>query len=353
MPIDNLVLVLDAGASHDLGCDNKPLPLMQDWNIVLRRALDERDARLSGLVGIHEGDDGPTFEKALGDFLKWQGIFELAARFEPFGLDDPINYDMRPWRDQAEARAKMVVETLNRTLYEQFGSSRASDIAAAKAYGALLEAMDMNAGAMVTVATTNYDPAAELAFAELGRRPEIGDVAGPRSARLLDPEGLIGKCKEGRGTAVLHLHGKVGLYTQADGSVRVEPDSDPFNESAGTPTVVLPDPEKDPMLQSAIRALWTEFDNALGQATHVLVLGHSLHDRVLVEHICVQAGRARKAITVLPEADEDELARVGGLIPASTVISGRFGPHLQAPSEPLPFLGNLASWSGDARGVRP
>ena len=351
MPIDNLVLIVGAGASRDLGCDNKPLPLMADWNTILRRALDERDARLSGLVGTREGQSGPEFEAALGDYLRWFSMLDLAARFVPFGLDDPLNYDNRGWQSQAQVRSRMVTETLNRTLYQQFGSNRASEIAAEQAYAALLDSMDMNTGASLTVATTNYDPAAELALAEMGRRPDVGDVAGPRSTRLLDPDGLMGKCREGRGTAVLHLHGKVGWYTQADGLVRVQDHGHPFSETAGAPTVVLPDPNKDPMLQPAIKALWSEFDKALGQASHVLVLGHSLNDAVLVDHVRTRAGGARKAVTVLPEATDEERMRLAQLIPGTTIIDGRFGPHLKSPSEPQPFLGNLSAWSGDLRGT--
>lgn len=343
MPIDNLVLIVGAGASRDLGCNSKPLPLMADWNDTLRGALDDREPGLARLVGISQGQSGPAFEQALGDFIRWQNILDLSARFLPLGEASPRDLVASDWQDRARARANTVVETFNRSLYAEFGEGRANRVAACDAYRALFEALSLNNDSFITVATTNYDPAVELALAELDRRPEVGEVDGPGGNRLLEPNGLVAKCHGGRGTAVLHLHGKVGWYTRDDGSVRVQSHTDRFNYSEGSPTVLWPDPDKNPLSQPAIQALWNEFDTALQQATHLLVLGHSLHDPVLVDHI----GRsgARKAVTVLPEADAAEKERLSELIRAATVLPGRFGPHLQSPSEPEPFIGNLAAWA--------
>jgi hypothetical protein len=47
--IDNLVLILGAGASCELGSNHEPLPLMPDWNNILRVALDDKQPGLSNV----------------------------------------------------------------------------------------------------------------------------------------------------------------------------------------------------------------------------------------------------------------------------------------------------------------
>jgi hypothetical protein len=324
MPIDRLVVITGAGASRNLGGSDKPLPLMGDWAAAVRRALDKRDLELSDLVGIRPSQSGPEFETAVGEFLAWQRVLDLSARFLPFGLNARTQDDVSNWRDRAAHRARAVVEVLNHTLYEEFSGGRVSDWAAAQAYGQLLATLPFSPGAVITFATTNYDPAVELAMAELGRRPDVGDVAGPGRTRVLATEGLIARCEASRGVAVLHLHGKVGWYTQDDGSVVVEQDNVPYNEHRGTPTVLMPDPAKDPLAEPAIRDLWGEFDLALQQATHVLVLGHSLHDPVLVRH--VRSVGKRLAVCVLPNLPGEELTRIQETLPGE-IVELVFGPE--------------------------
>jgi hypothetical protein len=344
--VDNLVLVLGAGASRDLGSNGKKMPLMEDWNNILRGELDVRQAGLSRLVGIQENQSGPDFEKALGRFLQWRSVLDLAARFLPLGFADPSQCNKARWQDQAEIRARMVDDALNRTLYAEFGEERASRADAHAAYEALLRALTFNAAARIVVATTNYDPAAELAFEELELSPDNGDATGRGGVRRLSPEGLVGRCQQGRQRAVLHLHGKVGWYNQSDGSVEVHNHRERFNDSAGVPTIVWPDPaknpENDPSMPPPIRVLWHEFRQALQQATHVLVIGHSLNDPTLVE--AINASSARKAVSSLSSHDDTETLRLKHLIPTADIIFGSFGPYLRS-GKLVPFLGNLAAWS--------
>jgi hypothetical protein len=325
-----------------MGSQGRQLPLMSDWNDILLSALEAREMGLAQLVGIRGGQPGPAFEQALGDFLAWQRILDLSARFFPFGLVDRYDNDVRRWKDKAESRSKAVVDTLRTTLYQEFSSARIDTVAATSAYKALFERFDLSQGATITVATTNYDPAVEVALAELDRRPDVGAVDGPGGARWLHPQRLIDRCR-GTGVAVLHLHGKVGWYTQSDGQVRIEAGDHSYNESSGTPTVLMPDPSKNPLEEPAVKALWDELDLALSQATHCLVLGHSLNDPVLVEHIRTRAGGASKAVSVLPESQqhEPEPTHPMDLLPGARQIPIRFGPE--------PDIGSLEEWGGDLR----
>lgn len=303
--------------------------------------MDKAQPGLSAPLGLRYGQDGPAFEAALGDFLKWQRGLPLSARYLAMGFPAgrlPVGADQ--WREQAEFLAGQATTTLRETLYEQFGLGRIDSVLARDAYGALLDLLPLNpGGGVLTVATTNYDVSAETAMAELGRRPDVGEVDGPRRTRQLEPEGLLGHCGH-LGVAVLHLHGKVGWYAQADGTVVAEPNDRPYSASAGTPAVLFPDPQKDPASEPAVRALWDEFATGLSQATHVLFVGHSLNDQGLLGHVRRYAGSARLAVTVLPGAPEAERARVAELLPGASVVEMSFGPRLQVDDK------SLQEWHG-------
>jgi hypothetical protein len=286
------------------------------------------------MVGIHYGQAGPEFEKAIGDFLTWQRSLDLAARYLPFGMELSTATDVQSWQLRATARADMVVAALRKTLYEEFGRDRISTVGATAAYGALFESLDLVNGGSIVIATTNYDPAVEIALAELGRKPLVGSHEGPGGLTYLDPENMISVCRAGPSTPVLHLHGKVGWYTQEDGSVQIHAAQHPYNETAGTPTVLWPDPDKDPTVEPGIQRLWDQFDVALGQATHVLVIGHSMHDPVLVDRIR-RAGSAHRAVAVY-SAEDGEMAN--SVIPEATVLEVDFGPS--------PTLDRVREWGG-------
>ena len=310
------------------------MPLMLDWNQTFRKALDEQDSALSTMVGIHHDQAGPDFEKAIGDFLTWQRSIDLSARYLPLGLETPWQIDGSAWGLRSKSRAEMVIATLTRTLNEQFGGDRISSVGAKSAYGSLLESINLRAGGNVTIATTNYDPSIEIALAELRKKPDVGAAIGPSGLIYLEPDHLIDQAVAAHGIAVLHLHGMVGWYTQDDRSVRIYPAHQPFNESAGTPTVLWPDPNKDPMLEPAITRLWDQFDIALQRASDVLVLGHSFHDDVLVDRLRTAAGGARKAVCAFTAQDSDMATKV---FPEATLLGVDFGP--------TPNLEHIKSWA--------
>lgn len=327
--ISRLVLVTGAGASRNLGGNGKTLPLMNEWSDALYDALWNKSADLVDLLGIRRGQSGPVFEKAIGDFLAWQRVLPKAARFLPFGLTQPDQRVTDNWESIAARRAEQVIEALNETLYRQFGEGQIWYRDAASAYAALLSAVDFPRDGSLCVATTNYDPAAELALAELEMRPDAGDVAGRDQYRWLDPARLLDRCHANHGVPVIHLHGRVGWYTQPDGRVRVEEKSVAFNPSAGDPTVLMPDPDKDPLTQPAIRELWGQFDQALRDASHVLVLGHSLNDPVLMDHIRANTTQASLAVSMLPQdaLRQDSLDHVQRTLPTAHVVPMVFGPE--------------------------
>lgn len=333
MPIQRLVLILGAGASRNLGAP-EPLPLMQQWNNIVRAALDRRQPDLSQLLGLRPNQSGQEFETTIGEFLAWQRIVRLAAKFMPFGLD-PLRRtqdDVKEWLHQAEFRADLVVEALNTTLYDSFSGSKISPQAAREAYGGLLEALQVGPDTPLVVATTNYDPAAERGFAELDRRPDVGESAGPGGYRWLRPENLLERAEAYKGVAILHLHGKVGWYTQDDGQVRIDSEDFPYNASSGSPTVLMPDPEKDPLAEPAIRSLWQQFDESLDRSSHVLVLGHSLNDPVLVDHINNHANKGQPVgVSVLPGASDEEILRIQTKVNSAEIFQIEFGPESSLP----------------------
>jgi hypothetical protein len=99
--------------------------------------------------------------------------------------------------------------------------------------------------------------------------------------------------------------------------------------------VIWPDPKKDPTLEPAIQKLWDQLDSALSKANDVLVMGHSLHDDLLVERIRKGAGKARKAVAVHNPADR---ARAGEVFSEATIVGIDFGPE--------PKLEPVKEWGG-------
>jgi len=238
--------------------------------------------------------------------------------------------------------------TLNETLYREFGAQRISIDHAAGAYKWLLEMIEPEGREGLPVfVTTNYDCSTEIALAELGYAPNSGFIRRPGLSPKLAPEGLVARVAVSPNeTAVLHLHGAVGWY-QHEGDVVEHYADRPFDEAMGVPTVLYPDPDKDPTRDAAVQLLWDEFDHALELATHVLVLGHSLHDSALVQRL--SAAEATIGICVHePEKGDPDYSgvlKIADDLPHSIVIPARFGPQ--------PFIGesHVTAWL-EGRGSR-
>jgi hypothetical protein len=119
---------------------------------------------------------------------------------------------------------------------------------------------------------------------------------------------------------VLHLHGAVGWYQRADGSIAQQPPDQGYNPTLGTPVFLPPDPAKDPSNDAAVSAIWSQFEEALRGATHLLVVGHSLRDEPLVRAVGSLAPQARKGVFA-PDAEV-----VAMRLDESVAIPGRFAP---------------------------
>ena len=212
------------------------------------------------------------------------------------------------------------METVNATLYEQFGQGRVDDDAAMTAYGALLKRLDVTE---LIVATTNYDRSGEAALHGLGYEVDSGFRAAPGRTPILEPVGLVEE--RGDKTPLLHLHGAVGWY-EKDGRVEDHYGDQPYNPSLGTPVVLYPDPEKDPTNDAIVSQLWQEFEHALKWADRVLLLGHSLHDPALLRVLKPIAKSKRIGVTFY---DDLGRAHVRAVFPGAFPIRFDFGPEPQ------------------------
>ncbi len=144
----------------------------------------------------------------------------------------------------------------------------------------------------------------------------------------------------------LHLHGAVGWYVE-DGRIVVEAGDRPFDDRR-IPAVLYPDPDKDPNDATGwgAHAVWEVLRGALSDATHVLVLGHSLNDRPLVEALAecaeVRAGAPKFGICHLPTEPVESLTsrfRGTALAAATTRLD-----LLQTDFSPTPELDWLQVW---------
>jgi hypothetical protein len=252
---------------------------------------------------------GQEFETALGEFLRWREMQPLNEKFRLLCGPSPTSeFGGAPDALAAgTARARLVIEQLHRSLYQEFGADRISAERAQNAYGALLDHLP-NRESVVFV-TTNYDPAIEIALEAMGHEVATGFRRRPGRTPVLLPEGTVNWKDNHQGRVpVLHLHGAVGWYEQ-DGQVVSQYADQAYNDSLGTPVVLYPDPEKDPTRDAIVQALWTEFDHALADATHVLVLGHSLHDPALVRKLAgINPGTTRLGVCVHMEVPDPEVA---------------------------------------------
>ncbi|HMJ35624.1 MAG TPA: hypothetical protein VK501_17070 [Baekduia sp.] len=325
----DLVLVTGAGASRELGATG-PMPLMADWSTHL---IDRLDAQIPGLarsMGLTPGLDGEHFEEALGAWLKWRAMRDLQQRFGSFGGPEPnsVNGEVTGHRHREDQRIELVVRILNETLYELFGREAIDDNAAQQAYRVLLAGLTFKS---LVCVTTNYDVALEIGVVGIGRGPYTGfDPPSYGATPVFNPAGMVNRAREGGSVAVIHLHGKVGWY--ADNSKVYDMNADrPHNATLGTPVVLYPDPEKQPTRDVLVADLWTEFTDAAQAATHILVVGHSLHDPSLVAEL--KRSGAKVGVVVYDGLKHEqvtrEVQRVRDLLPKAHVVPGTFGTSPQ------------------------
>lgn len=213
--------------------------------------------------------------------------------------------------------------------------------AAADAYAALhtlLRSTDQKGRqSYLAHATTNYDLAIEAALDADTTSELISGFASRRgdAASRFTPNLLTSVNDSTRLVPVLHLHGAVGWYEHSGDVVRRTPADETFDERR-VPALLLPDEQKDPTAFGPPAAqIWGAFRHHLRNATHILVLGQSLHDAHIVN--LLTADDVAAAITIVvhvsptPAGDFDiatspEIEHLQRTLPGATLIGGEFGP---------------------------
>ena len=297
------------------------MPLMGDWAETLCNALDERERGLAAACGLAPDLDGPVFEQAIGELLEWERVRRLEEKFEGLGRDD-INGQTRSGvlkaREFMGDRLKAFKAALNDTLYTQFSQVAVDDQKAVDAYGHLLIALGEPS---IALATTNYDRSAESALIKIKRgKVRNGFVGEPPRRKLFRPGHLVQGTHDD--TPVLHLHGAVGWYERG-GEVILEDAEERFDPNRGSPVVLYPDPQKEPIANEIVAELWREFDLAIKSAPNVLVLGHSLHDRMLVERLQGLGPAQKLAVSAF---SPDDQKRITELLPDALIFKLDFKP---------------------------
>ena len=323
--MDALLLITGAGASRNLGANENPMPLMPDWSNALCEALDEAERGLAAACGLEQDMTGPHFEECLGLLLRWDQMRYLEKRFRGLGTDQVggERSGVVKARDLTDRRMNVVKETVNRSLYDQFGQPRVDDKLAATAYKSLLKQLG---DPELILATTNYDHAGESALTSLGHEVDDGFRDLPRRTPKLAPVDMI--ANRGSKTPVIHLHGAVGWYEKDGNVVKHYPDQ-PYNPSLGTPVVLYPDPEKDPTSDAVASELWTEFRRAITNTRAILVLGHSLHDPMLVRFLREERNEQPLAVSYFTVDDKKQIE---ALLPAASTFKIDFSSATKLPS---------------------
>lgn len=296
----DFVVITGAGASYPFGA-----PLMGQWCVELVKKLSTAPGyrevtRLATNLGPED------FEARLGEFLhRVQAFDQVKALIEPSLLLQPAMHPMfnadglANWHRTTQHHLRQVVEKIRESLYELFAGQNLSVVEAAVAYRDLYDALGLDVRTSRWVyATTNYDVLAENVIAQLGGRPDWGELpdVGSNAERRLDVDHLIDSIP--RSTPVLHLHGRVGWYRRPDGSVYTT-GATKHIEGYGVPIVMLPDLNKLYGDDQVISSLWSQFENALSRARHVFVLGHSLHDEALIQALRTYVPPGRVMVSVL------------------------------------------------------
>jgi hypothetical protein len=340
-----LLLITGAGASRNLSVDpENPMPLMTDWRERLCAAIGDGLAKSTGL---DQAETSEQFEETLGALLVYhEQMLPLGERFvnlarKNFSGDNHSSVRFGQELKQSKANLEKLLTALHKSLFREFGPKRINAELAGKSYDGLLDALCGNGSESPSVicATTNYDRSLEIALAKMGRTVRTGFEASNVVTPTLDPQGL--GAFEQDSTGLLYLHGAVGWYIENDEITSQGADKD-FNSTLGDPAVLYPSTNKD-IEKFETRELWTEFDAAIDDASHIFVLGHSLHD----DHLVAALGKATCPIAVgVYPGDSDEVAldeidavdqtkTVLEKLPKAHPVGLDFGPMMKLEEGPL------------------
>jgi hypothetical protein len=322
---------------------------MPEWSDSVVAELNAAEDGLAAAVNLERGLRGDDFEQRLGEFLTFQSAQTLWPTFQRLGANNIHASDgsFQNWMNVARDRTHRVVETIRRNLYANFGYERFDDGRARAAYDALRAAFAHNGAveASYWFATTNYDCAIEAAFSSLNYKVLDGFEKRGLGTPVLSPQGIAETALQSNGhVPVLHLHGAVGWYRSEGGYIQQFPPDQPYNSSLGVPALLLPDNRKTATSLVGGEALWEEFDKLLDNATHLMFLGHSLHDQHLVDLVRTK-NRNTAVVIRMPQDDEEEGLRfaeqveyVTDTLPDARWIAGEFS------DPPLFHPDALQSW---------
>ena len=99
--------------------------------------------------------------------------------------------------------------------------------------------------------------------------------------------------------------------------------------------VLYPDPKKEPKENAVVAELWREFDIAIKNVRSVVVLGHSLHDNMLVNRLERLAPEQKLAVSVFSDADRE---RATELLPGAFIFELDFQPGVSLDKAMLKHL---------------
>jgi len=357
VPLGPVLVVTGAGATHLLGGNQQTVPLMSTWAGDIWQRLGQRGFGLADTLGLQPNMTGEEFERQLGRFLAWERGLTTTSELADLGEEDISTGSPKffsKWIAKARQNAELINDAIFESLYVSFGLSAISPYAAMAAYKTLIELLRIEGHpGWLTVATTNYDFAAEEALQQLDWRPYWGEDSQTSTTGASPPVHLanLANATALERTPILHLHGRIGWYRQPDGQLVSMPPSVNYSKDYGTPGLLLPDPHKNYEEDMHFRIMWDEFRKAIEQATRILVLGHSLNDAGLCKALAPAIGnRLRVSICVDSgegsPAYQEELGRILGLLPGlspGALIPMKFGPDFVPDGT---VRGKFQEWNG-------
>ena len=353
----DLVLVTGAGASREFGIGGAKLPLMPDWSNALVQKLSTSGMGHLDLVGLTREMSGEQFEERLGQFLRQsQALDDIEDLLEPsqrlMGMPNEIQTQgiLKSWHYQLQNHVDQIMGAIHNSLFEMFSQTDIDTRRAVEEFRWLLGVLQVTTTSPFVFATTNYDIIASRVVSELGRLPDWG--APPKlypgaGENVLKVDDLLGGMN--RYTPVLHLHGKAGWYEKDERVIEIAHNE--YSKDFGIPVVMLPDLAKDYGASAVINSIWSQFRAALRRAQRVLVLGHSLHDRELLEALRANVQpMSRIAVSVYvagnqsPSVTADPVkAIVRDYLPGATVIEMQFGQSHNGEAELQQWLTGTSS----------
>ena len=285
-PTRSVLVITGAGASTSLGADDRPIPMMPDWATSLVEQLG--DARAKQLR-ITRDMPGAKFEAELGKFLAFAQSLPLVERFGYLGNPGKGNMGVSPsftqWSQNAHRAVQETTQDIRVNLFESFNGRRVDNELAAQAYQYLHDdVLGWNlGGTRIWHATTNFDPAIEIAVDIDADFQLVDGFTRPAGGgtRVYEPETFDELAEDGVNFAqvpVVHLHGAVGWYYDENNTIIQDPNDRPYTPGK-RPALLLPDNSKNPSnFTAGLDRTWTSFLTLLRAASHVFVIGHSLND---------------------------------------------------------------------------